>query len=625
MTDNRYSLGSVLESWRNCSEMSQRSPNCEKYLSLALRLYVLPEIDPQAQGLKKAEFDDYCSSMTVDRLKDALEIFDRQFAVAVAQGKTAVSTGKNYRSALKQFMGWMEKQPWWQGLFPDAVVRVAPLRKKLSPMPKKKKGKLVRYSLDKEHLTQQLSEELENFRQFRLSGGQNIRRNVKERRKYRDNREARRPKLEQVKPSTFEKDELNILYFLGWYVREYGDRELQLSLLTDIGLIDDFVYWAIEERGVSHSTGVNLAKTAIAIAKWLNYDKSCRRNWSDIPLIQDLKSLRNEYAEEYQEEKKQHETQKWAYKELTHSEAREVVEYLRSFCAPRTSIENKKTGQRSFSHARPLSAVARAWQTYLIVKILVYCPVRQEEIRNWALGETLLRQEDSDGNPYYVIGLTEHKLSKTGAERHYRLPAILTKDLDLWLYKWRPLIARFLKTQEGWIKFWGYPQDVLERITKKIENAKNGVIDSRASRTAEDYIKNQQRLFKAKKRRIDAWEGAKKNFESHNYLFFMFGKHGTEAFGKPLDVSTFWQTVRRAIARATEALFGEAKWTNPHALRHIAEKHIRQLGKSHIVDSFGTLIGHSAKTGAEYAKQITSEYEITENIVDNWWLDDFEE
>jgi hypothetical protein len=77
--------------------------------------------------------------------------------------------------------------------------------------------------------------------------------------------------------------------------------------------------------------------------------------------------------------------------------------------------------------------------------------------------------------------------------------------------------------------------------------------------------------------------------------------------------------VNRAIATATLALFGEARWTNPHALRHIAEKHIRQIGKSHIAHAFGTLVGHSKQMGDEYAAQITSEYELTEDIVDNWW------
>jgi hypothetical protein len=45
-----------------------------------------------------------------------------------------------------------------------------------------------------------------------------------------------------------------------------------------------------------------------------------------------------------------------------------------------------ETGELSkYLRRRQISAVARSWQTYLIIKILVYCPVRQEEIRNFAL------------------------------------------------------------------------------------------------------------------------------------------------------------------------------------------------------------------------------------------------
>ena len=74
---------------------------------------------------------------------------------------------------------------------------------------------------------------------------------------------------------------------------------MHLELLTDVDLIDKYTNWAIETRSVSHSTGVNMAKTAIAIAKWLNYGKSTRRNWSDVQEILDLKELRNEFAEIY--------------------------------------------------------------------------------------------------------------------------------------------------------------------------------------------------------------------------------------------------------------------------------------------------------------------------------------
>ncbi len=81
-------------------------------------------------------------------------------------------------------------------------------------------------------------------------------------------------------------------------------------------------------------------------------------------------------------------------------------------------------------------------------------------------------------------------------------------------------------------------------------------------------------------------------------------------------------TVRRAFAIATKALFGEPRWINPHAMRHIGAKHVRQPGRADIAESFGTFIGHSKEMGDEYAEQVTSEYELTEEIVDDWWIQD---
>jgi hypothetical protein len=262
----------------------------------------------------------------------------------------------------------------------------------------------------------------------------------------------------------------------------------------------------------------------------------------------------------------------------------------------------------------------------LIIKILVYCPVRQEEIRNFALGETLFRREDDEGNPYYEAYFEEHKRatkhSSQSKPRHYRLPAILTEDLDMWVYKWRPMIEELVETPEGWMKLWSYRLDKVERIQQRIEAAQQGIVPKAVKSSPEEYIQYLEWRLKGVERRINAWEIAKSNFEANNRLFFVFGKHETEAFGKSVDRDTLWITVRRAFAIATKTLFGEARWINPHAMRHIAEKHIRQPGRADIAESFGTFIGHLKEMGDEYAQQITSEYELTEEITDDWWIED---
>ena len=621
-----YTLSRALKLWETSKDAKSVGTNFNKYLSIALRLYIFPELDPSAKNLRVEEFASFCDRLPAAQLKGALDIFDRRFAEAVEKGRISRSTGRNYRSSLKRFTNWLEKQAWWRCLFPDPIAKVSPFREKSPALPKSRERHSP-YGLSKDELPSHVLEELEEFKQFRLTGGRNIRRSLGEQRGYREEGEARRPKIDAVGSSTFKNDEEKILPFLGWYVQESPNSTLNLELLTDVDLLDDYTYWAIETRGVCHSTGVNTAKTAIAIAKWLNYDKSTRRNWSDIPLILDLKDLRNEYAQEYAKEKKQLEAEKWSRKKLTHEEAQQVVQYLRKLCAPHINHRDTETGELSkYPRRRQISAVARSWQTYLIIKILVYCPVRQEEIRNFALGETLFRREDDEGNPYYEVYFKEHKRatkhSSQSKARHYRLPAILTEDLDMWVYKWRPLIEELVETPEGWMKLWGYQLDKVKRVQQRIEAAQQGIVPKAVKTSPEEYIQSHERRLKGVERRINAWEIAKSNFEANNRLFFMFGKHGTEAFGKSFEIDTFWETVRRAFAIATKTLFGEARWINPHALRHIAEKHVRQPGRADIAESFGTFIGHLKEMGDEYAEQITSEYELTEEITDDWWIED---
>ncbi|MBD1895509.1 hypothetical protein [Coleofasciculus sp. FACHB-129] len=615
-----YSLSHVLNLWRKSKEAKLVANDFEKYLSIALRFYVIPELDPLSQILKTKQFAAYCDEFPSAKLKDALEIFNQQTLIAIENGQISEGTRDNYRSTLKRFLEWMERQVWWRELFPVPVTRedVAPFRVSLEPKPTR--GKLASYGLTWSQLPPNVVQEMQAFKEFRLTGGQNLRRTASSLRERREFERVRKPKVDPVKPSTFQHDEQAVLRFLGWYAQENPDFELSLELLTDVNLLDDYTYWATQTRGVSHSTGEQMVGTGIAIAKWLNYNNSQRRNWSDIPIVLQLQDLQSEYSEIYQKEKQRLTQEKWEQKQLTHEEARQVVQYVQSLCAPNYGKHHQQTGEFLSHGTRPKSAVARAWQTYLILKLLVYCPVRQEEVRNLKFGETLFRKQDGQGIPYYVVKLQEHKLSsRTHKPREYKLPAILTEDLDLWVYKWRSLIAESVKTLPGWTEFWGYGADKVERIRARVEAARQGIVAEKVKAPIDKYIQQQEIRLQGAENRIAAWKVAKTNFESHNYLFFITGKRDPNSFGKPHYVASIWRMVNRAIATATLALFGEARWTNPHALRHIAEKHIRQIGKSNIAHQFGTLLGHSKEMGDQYAAQITSDYEVIENIVDGWW------
>lgn len=612
-----YSLGYALSLWSKSKAAKGVGVSFEKNLSIALRLYVIPSLDEGAK-LSPKTFVEYCNKFPVSRLQSSLAVFDQQACVAINSGRLSQVTKNIYRSALQRFLSWLDQQVWWIELFPSPINNhdVAPFRIHSRSKPRSEQPKPYEYSLQKPHLSEHLSGQLESYQQFRLTGGKSAR----QRRQNRQAGEVRRPKTKAVKLSTYKKEEHIILCFLGWYAQTYPNASLDLKLLTDPASLDDYAFWVTEVRGTSHARAASAADSAIAVAKWLNYDQSRRRNWSDIPIVMELKDLLNEYSEIYEQEKKRNTSEKWKNKKLTHEEARQVVQYLKSLCAPNYGKHNKETGEFLSHGKRPNSAIARAWQTYLITKILVYCPVRQEEIRNYIFGETLFRKEDEQGNPYYVARLLEHKRSQTtGRPRHYRLPAILTEDLDLWTFKWRPLILNTVKTSDEWMEFWGFSSDKVERLHQRVEAASRGEISDKVVSSVGEYLERGEIKLRGVENRLAAWKTAKENLESHKSLFFMFAKGHAESFGQPHTVTSVWSMVSEAISGATQALFGEPRWTNPHALRHIAEKHIRQIGKQKIAHAFGTLIGHSKEMGDAYAKQITSEYEQTVNIVDSWW------
>jgi hypothetical protein len=215
----QYTISHAFKLWQTSKDAKSVGANFDKYLSIALRLYVFPELEPKAQNLKMEDFTAFCDQLPVTRLNGALDIFERRFAKAVEQGRTSRSTGRNYRSSLRRFTNWLEKQAWWCCLFPDPIAKASPFREKSPSLPKTRE-RHSSYGLSKDELPSHVLEELEEFKQFRLTGGRNIRRSVSERRQSTEEGEARRPKIDAIKPSTFKNDEERILPFLGWYVQE---------------------------------------------------------------------------------------------------------------------------------------------------------------------------------------------------------------------------------------------------------------------------------------------------------------------------------------------------------------------------------------------------------------------
>ena len=227
----RYTLTYALELWHISHKFPKVDGNLEKYLSVALRKYVFPKLDPKTKNFQIDEFAAYGNNFPVDQLKDALQIFERQITRAIENNEISANTAKNYRSALKRFLEWLEKQPWWISLFSDSVAKIAPPKVKIAPKPGTGTGEASFYGLAKDDLPLSVINEIEDFKNFRLTGGKYIRQTLREYRQHRQEGEARRPKIDAIKQSTFKRDEEAILRFLGWYVENNLLSESHLELL----------------------------------------------------------------------------------------------------------------------------------------------------------------------------------------------------------------------------------------------------------------------------------------------------------------------------------------------------------------------------------------------------------
>jgi integrase len=336
----------------------------------------------------------------------------------------------------------------------------------------------------------------------------------------------------------------------------------------------------------------------------------------------ELQSFQNYCHEEYIKEKKPSLEPKWEKKELTHLEARKVVQYLRDCCAENSSKASHIPGKRIKGKKRSTSAIVWSWQVYLIVKILVFLPVRQQEIRQLKLGETLFRKIDEKGHPYYEAKITEHKnKSKTGRDRKYKLPSILTADLDAWIDIRRPKAVEAVQTLESWLEFFNDEIEDVEWLQQRIEMAKQGYTKTKV-KDIQKYIKSLETQLISLKKRIEAWSSAKANLAEHKSLFFMMGKSHTQGFGKPFTGSSLYSLVTTAISKATTALYGVPYYTNPHALRHIAAKHIRKNNGD--AKRLANLMGHSETQGDEYAAQIMTESDLLHDFSDKWWEEENE-
>jgi len=622
----KYILTSSIFKWSK----SVQDPNLQRYLRIALKLYVLEALGFKTRDMKPNEFANFCGKLTVQKMMKQLEkfveknsnssqeensetslpspkenlkacilnAFDQQFEVAVGLGLVKQSTKHNYRSAVGRFGEYLPQQTWWKEVFPPQMPEFIPQCPK--PVKKETRPQGENYRLLLEEFSPHLVKQLEEYKEFRLTGGKKVKMEDSWKNRELSIKPFQRPKMMKTNETNVKRELNDISRFLGWYVRISGhhNKKIELELIMNIEILHEYIIWLTEERRCFHSSGLQILKVAIAVTKFFNYNTSKRRNWSDIDLIMKLQSFQSCCREEYIKEKKESLESKWEKKELTHPEARKILQYLRDCCAENSSKASHIPGKRIKGKKRSTSAIVWSWQVYLIVKTFVFLPVRQQEVRQLKFGETLFRKIDKKGHPYYETKITEHKnKSKTGKTRKYKLSGILVTELDAWINIWRPKAVEAVQTLENWLKFANYEIRDVERLQQCIEMAKQGYTH-RNVKNIQKYIERLETELLGLKNRIEAWPSAKANLED-NSLFFMIGKKYPQSFGKPLSTREVHSLVTISVSKATTALFGEPRWTNPHAFRHIAAKHVRKNNGD--TKKLAGLMGHSEAQGDEYA------------------------
>ncbi|WP_144053603.1 hypothetical protein [Baaleninema simplex] len=574
-----------------------------------------------------------------------LELFDRSFDRRVAEGSISPATKRNYRLALQRFFKVVQTHPRASEIFPKPLPDRMPSRP--SPSLRKRRqshNPLISnfYYFPLEKFPSELKSDIAIWHQslLRLSGspdrkpqpqpfGRSKHLSARERRLERERRrqlardegyEFTRPELPKLKRSTLNSYVDAIQRYMGWLVNveEYSLTEITFSLLSDPTIVADYGTWLIEERGCTPGEPQKLVQAMLTFVKWKHFPTCRRGDWSDVPLVKTLTDLCRKYIREYRATKPARDSEKWATRNLTHAQTREVVDYLWQCCAPRKACGSK----------RPFFTQGFAFQVHLLVKFLTYAPVRQEELRKLIYGDTLLRVTDSDGIERYAVRLLEHKRSSTVQRpRYYPLPQILTPDLDRWIFEWRPKILAATETMETWLAGRGYSLKQHDQISCNLELARAGRLP-KPVKNLEKYVFHRSTLLSAIQSRIDAWETVRDNARACKHTFLMMGHRDAKNFGLPYDQelegyepgcrSHLSGIVARHVASATLALFGKEYPLSPHNFRHIGARQVRIAEAS--VDAFSALVGHSPQTNQMYANQVTLEYDLIGDNVDNWWV-----
>ncbi|MCC5610478.1 hypothetical protein LC612_27945 [Nostoc sp. CHAB 5834] len=636
MTDK--TLGQAIKLWANI-KTTQGTPLIG-YLKIALKLYVLPTLSNELNLLfMPKEFNKICYEINISELslEKVLDVFEQAFKIRLKDNSINKSTKGNYRSAILKFFKWLQTQDWYIDKIEILLPEVSLKRISAYKTPSRTYNGERKYGLKEENLSPKMYLDLKEYEKFwsqnshtqYLSDIYLEKVATQEERRIQRLKQAEQeacngsyslmPIFKKLEIQTLSQNKEYILRFFGWCVNieGYDIQDLYLELITSQSFYQPYIAWLIQKRSCGTSVALKLLNVSISVAKYKNFKTSQTIDWSDIPLVTFLREQRHMYVETYRKDYPKIQEQKWDRKYISHLQAQEIVNYI--YCNNCGFNKYYKCGYRikvrqSIRHS---STVFDNWQTYLMIKLLVYVPVRQEELRKLKIGTTLKLITDSQGNERYAVKIKNYKNSSSkGKPRYYPLPHILTADITTWINEIRSLAIQAPETIESWFSFWGYSLHSISSLEEQIKKSEiEGIPD-------EKYYKSLQLRLRAKKNRLAAQNIAKHNVKKCNHLFFSLGRTYPEKFGFSFEEVHYGNVsgrISQAMGNATLALFGEAKFLNPHGFRNIAAKHLRQLGKHDEKDAFSALLGHSVEIDDDYADIVTKDYDLIECIVDNWW------
>lgn len=397
------------------SEPVQNNERLLRDLRTALRHYVLPHYGYPIGNLKSLrKLNRALAEISLPEFIRAGICFEETATVLIRQGE-APQTLERYQSALQSLMRWLSAQEWYQAVSQSKEERSAWHSKSKANITTSRVGeKPLRgepYALKETELSADLQKQLQDLTQFWT---------IQEHPKRKD---------ACLRKTTMASRLVSILSFLGWlhHIEGIVLAQLTLDLMTDVDLLGWFVAWGINERGNGHHWAVNISKASLTVAKWAYASQSKQRAYRDIPAIRALRDKAADWSAIARTEGKRTVSRgALRGKLLQFEDLWFVCRYLRRCCSSRRTNYMQRSDY----------TLMQSWQRYLIIAILTYCPIRQREIRELRLNQTLFREADC----YWVmLEAADHKNgSRTGEGREFPLPKHLTADMDEWLDVWRP-------------------------------------------------------------------------------------------------------------------------------------------------------------------------------------------